>query len=102
MRLPVRPERGDARWCGDFIYVPTDGGRLCLATVNDIATRRGQAGRPPATRAPSRSSRRCGPPAAADAASGPVIFHSALGCRYTDREFATLEAELEIRLAEPL
>ncbi len=30
----------DARWCGDITYIPTDEGRLYLATFIDIASRR--------------------------------------------------------------
>ncbi|MGC4987495.1 IS3 family transposase [Streptomyces sp. DT193] len=34
------PHGLDTRWCGDITYVPTDEGRLYLATVIDIASRR--------------------------------------------------------------
>ncbi|MEW2219033.1 IS3 family transposase [Streptomyces sp. NPDC006990] len=34
------PAGSDTRWCGDITYIPADEGRLCLATVIDIATRR--------------------------------------------------------------
>ncbi|MFE9171665.1 DDE-type integrase/transposase/recombinase [Streptomyces kebangsaanensis] len=34
------PTATDARWCGDITYIPTDEGRLYLATVIDIASRR--------------------------------------------------------------
>ncbi|MFE5550089.1 DDE-type integrase/transposase/recombinase [Streptomyces sp. NPDC056534] len=34
------PQAIDTRWCGDITYIATDEGRLYLATVVDIASRR--------------------------------------------------------------
>jgi len=35
-----RAERVDQRWCGDLTEIPTDEGKLYLATVEDLASRR--------------------------------------------------------------
>ncbi|MEU7046745.1 DDE-type integrase/transposase/recombinase [Streptomyces varsoviensis] len=34
------PTAADTRWCGDITYIATEEGRLCLATVIGIASRR--------------------------------------------------------------
>ncbi|WP_123559959.1 IS3 family transposase [Kitasatospora cineracea] len=88
----------DARWCGDITYVPAGEGRLYLATVIDIASRRvvGWATADhlrteliaDALRAACRSRR----------PTGPVVFHSDRGCQYTSREFAGLARDFGIRL----
>jgi putative transposase len=40
MRREFRAERIDQRWCGDLTEIPTDEGKLYLATVEDLASRR--------------------------------------------------------------
>ncbi|MFC9399220.1 IS3 family transposase [Streptomyces sp. NPDC057027] len=92
------PAALDTRWCGNITYIATEEGRLHLATVIDIASRR-VVGWATAdhlrtelvaealtaafrTRRPAR----------------PVIFHSDRGSQYTNRELATLTAEFNVRL----
>ncbi|GAA2124146.1 hypothetical protein GCM10009759_75670 [Kitasatospora saccharophila] len=89
----------DARWCGDITYIPTEEGRLYLATVIDIASRRvvGWATadhlRTELVTEALRTAYRTRRP------NGPVIFHSDRGCQYTSREFAYLAGELGLRLS---
>ena len=40
MRRDFTAERTDQRWCGDLTEIPTDEGKLYLATVLDLASRR--------------------------------------------------------------
>ena len=40
VKRDFRAERIDQRWCGDLTEVPTDEGKLYLATVLDLASRR--------------------------------------------------------------
>ncbi|MYV67014.1 IS3 family transposase [Streptomyces sp. SID2131] len=89
----------DIRWCGDTTYIATDEGRLHLATVIDIASRRVVGW---ATADHLRTE------LVADALTtacrtrcptGPVIFHSDRGCQYTSRELATLATDFGIRLS---
>jgi transposase InsO family protein len=40
VRRDFRAEQVDQRWCGDLTEVPTDEGKLYLATVLDLASRR--------------------------------------------------------------
>jgi transposase InsO family protein len=89
----------DARWCGDITYIPTDEGWLYLATVIDIASRRVVGW---ATADHMRTD------LVADALTAacrqrhptrPVIFHSDRGSQYTSQQFASLAAELKVRLS---
>ncbi|MEU1693091.1 IS3 family transposase [Streptomyces hirsutus] len=93
------PTARDVRWCGDITCIPTEEGRLYLATVIDIASRRvvGWATADhlrtelvaDALRAACRTRR----------PDGPVIFHSDRGCQYTSREVADLADEFGVRLS---
>ncbi|MEU0940901.1 IS3 family transposase [Embleya sp. NPDC005971] len=87
------------RWCGDITYLPTDQGRLFLATVIDIATRKVVGW---ATADHLRTE------LVADALRDAVrrqrpdtgtIFHSDRGCQYTSHEFALIATEFGIRLS---
>lgn len=40
VKRAFRAERIDQRWCGDLTEIPTDEGKLYLATVEDLASRR--------------------------------------------------------------
>jgi transposase InsO family protein len=40
VRREFRAERIDQRWCGDLTEIPTDEGKLYLAIVEDLASRR--------------------------------------------------------------
>jgi transposase InsO family protein len=40
IKREFRAERIDQRWCGDLTEIPTDEGKLYLATVEDLASRR--------------------------------------------------------------
>ena len=40
VKREFRAERIDQRWCGDLTEIPTDEGKLYLATVEDLASRR--------------------------------------------------------------
>jgi putative transposase len=40
IKRDFRAERIDQRWCGDLTEIPTDEGKLYLATVEDLASRR--------------------------------------------------------------
>ena len=40
VRRDFNAERIDQRWCGDLTEIPTDEGKLYLATVKDLASRR--------------------------------------------------------------
>jgi putative transposase len=40
VKRDFRAERIDQRWCGDLTEIPTDEGKLYLATVEDLASRR--------------------------------------------------------------
>ncbi|MFK0194935.1 IS3 family transposase [Kitasatospora sp. NPDC090308] len=93
------PAALDTLWCGDITYIPTQEGRLHLATVIDIASRR-VVGRATADhlrtelvadalRAACRTRR----------PTGPVTFHPDRDCQYTSREFAFLAAEFRVRLS---
>jgi transposase InsO family protein len=93
------PEAVDTRWCGDIPYIATAEGRLCLATVIDIASRR-VVGRAPADHLRTelvadalRTACRTRRPA------GAVIFHSDRACPYASREFASLASEFDTRLS---
>ncbi|MFG1755705.1 IS3 family transposase [Streptosporangium sandarakinum] len=89
----------DTRWCGDITYLPTDEGRLYLATVIDIASRR-EVGWATADHlrtelvadALHAACRRRRP-------AQEVIFHSDRGCQYTSGAFADLAERLGVRLS---
>ncbi|MEU8511013.1 IS3 family transposase [Kitasatospora sp. NPDC048722] len=93
------PTALDARWCGDITYIPTGEGRLYLATVIDIASRRvvGWATADhlwtelvaDALRVACRSRR----------PDSPVIFHSDRGCQCTSHEFTEPAREFGVRLS---
>ncbi|BBC34007.1 Integrase catalytic region [Streptomyces graminofaciens] len=89
----------DARWCGDITYVWTEEGRLYLATVIDIASRRVVGW---ATADHLRTE------LVADALTAacrqrrptrPVIFDSDRGCQCTSQQVASLSRELGVRLS---
>ncbi|MDX2565497.1 IS3 family transposase, partial [Streptomyces sp. TX20-6-3] len=87
------------RWCGDITYIATAEGRLYLATVIDIASRR-VVGRATADHLRAELvagalTTACPPRRPA----GPVIFQSDRGCPYTSRELATLATDFDIRLS---
>ncbi|GAA2423957.1 hypothetical protein GCM10010388_09150 [Streptomyces mauvecolor] len=93
------PDKLDTRWCGDITYIPTEEGWLYLATVIDIASRR-VVGWSTADHLRTEL--------VADALTSacrqrrpirPVIFHSDRGCQYTSQQFASLAAELGVRLS---
>ncbi|MCT2544097.1 IS3 family transposase [Streptomyces atratus] len=89
----------DTRWCGDITYIPTEEGRLYLATVIDIASRRVVGW---ATADHLRTE------LVADALTAacrqrrpkrPVTFHSDRGCQYSSQQFALLAGEFSVRLS---
>ncbi|MFI8372186.1 IS3 family transposase, partial [Streptomyces sp. NPDC085466] len=92
-------EAVDTRWCGDITYIATDEGRLYLATVIDIASRRvvgwATAGHLRTELVADALRAACGTRRPA----GPVISHSDRGCQYTSHEFAILAPESDIRLS---
>jgi transposase InsO family protein len=91
--------RVDARWCGDITYIPTWEGWLYLATVIDIASRR-VVGFAMADHL--RTELVADALVNAVAARNPdpgVIFHSDRGCQYTSHDYATLAADLQVRLS---
>ncbi|MFJ4429168.1 IS3 family transposase [Streptomyces bobili] len=88
----------DARWYGDITYIATEEGRLHLATVIDIASRRVVGW---ATADHLRTDLVADALTAAcrqHRPTGPVIFHSDRGCQYTSRQFAALADQLGLRL----
>lgn len=92
------PAAADTHWCGDTTYIPTDEGRLYLATVIDITTRRVTGW---ATADHLRTELVADTLRAACAQRRPpsgAVFHSDRGCQYTSHEFAVYARELGIRL----
>ncbi|MER5935553.1 DDE-type integrase/transposase/recombinase [Streptomyces sp. NPDC002054] len=96
VRRDFRPDPAalDTRWCGDITYIATGEGRLHLATVIDIASRRV---------AGWATADHLGTSLAADTLKatchqrqpeGTVVFHSDHGSQYTSQVFATLKNEL--------
>ncbi|MEV5493619.1 DDE-type integrase/transposase/recombinase [Streptomyces bobili] len=88
----------DARGHGDITYIATEEGRLHLATVIDIASRRVVGW---ATADHLRTDLVADALTAAcrqHRPTGPVIFHSDRGCQYTSRQFAALADQLGVRL----
>ncbi|MFB9681984.1 IS3 family transposase [Streptosporangium vulgare] len=89
----------DTRWCGDITYVPTEEGRLYLATVIDIASRRvvgwATAGHLRTDLVAEALQQAC----ARRRPSGPVIFHSDRGCQYTSAAYAQLAMRPGVRLS---
>jgi putative transposase len=92
------PDGLNTRWCGDIVYVPTQEGRGCQATVIDIASRSmvgwSTADHPrtelvaDALRSTCRRRR----------PTGPLIFHSDRGCQYASQHFTTIARKLGIHL----
>ena len=82
-------EAVDKRWCGDLTEIPTDGGKLYLATVLDLASRRlpgfamGEHHDAPLARAAL-----CMAAAVRGGGVGGVVFHSDKGGEYTGNVFA--------------
>jgi transposase InsO family protein len=85
----------DQRWCGDLTEIPTDEGRLYLATVLDLASRRlpgfalGEHHDAPLARAAL-----CMAAAVRGGQVGGVVFHSDKGGEYTGNVFADACASL--------
>jgi putative transposase len=93
------PAAADRRWCGDITYIATEEGRLYLATVIDIASRRVVGW---ATAGHLRTELVSNPLRAACRSRRPaheVVFHSDRGCQYTSREFADAAREPGVRLS---
>ncbi len=89
----------DTRWCGDVTYIATWEGWAYLATVIDIASRRvvgwALADHMRTDLVADALRMACTqrhPPAG-------VIFHSDRGCQYTSRDYASLAADLGVRLS---
>ena len=88
-------EAVDKRWCGDLTEIPTDGGKLYLATVLDLASRRlpgfamGEHHDAPLARAAL-----CMAAAVRGGGVGGVVFHSDKGGEYTGNVFADACASL--------
>ncbi|MGW2326468.1 IS3 family transposase [Streptomyces sp. NPDC001700] len=87
----------DTPWCGDITYIPTEEGRLYLATIIDIASCRvvgwataGHLRTDLVADALKTTCRQRRP-------TRPVIFHSDRGCQYTSQQFASLAAEFGVR-----
>lgn len=82
-------EATDQRWCGDLTEIPTDEGKLYLATVLDLASRRlpgfamGEHHDAPLARAAL-----CTAAAVRGGQVSGVVFHSDKGGEYTGRVFA--------------
>jgi len=82
-------EAVDQRWCGDLTEIPTDEGKLYLATVMDLASRRlpgfalGERHDAPLARAAL-----CMAAAVRGGQVGGVVFHSDKGGEYTGDVFA--------------
>jgi transposase InsO family protein len=82
-------EAVDQRWCGDLTEIPTDEGKLYLATVLDLASRRlpgfaiGERHDAPLARAAL-----CTAAAVRGGQVGGVVFHSDKGGEYTGNVFA--------------
>jgi putative transposase len=82
-------EATDQRWCGDLTEIPTDEGKLYLATVLDLASRRlpgfalGDRHDAPLARAAL-----CMAAAVRGGQVGGVVFHSDKGGEYTGNVFA--------------
>jgi putative transposase len=82
-------EAVDQRWCGDLTEIPTDEGKLYLATVLDLASRRlpgfalGDRHDAPLARAAL-----CMAAAVRGGQVGGVVFHSDKGGEYTGNVFA--------------
>ena len=89
----------DRRWVGDITYINTWEGWCYLATVIDLASRRGvgwalddhmRTGLVADALTMACRHRR---------SAGGVIFHSDRGCQYTSGEFETLASELGVSLS---
>jgi transposase InsO family protein len=88
-------EATDQRWCGDLTEIPTDEGKLYLATVLDLASRR-LAGFAIGERhdAPLARAALCMAAAVRGGQVGGVVFHSDKGGEYTGNVFADACASL--------
>ncbi|MFD4144572.1 transposase [Streptomyces sp. NPDC058572] len=88
----------DTRWCGDITHIATDEGRLYLATVIDIASRRvvgwATADHLRAELVADARTAAC----RTRRPSGSAISHSDRGCQHTSRELATSARQFNIRL----
>ena len=88
-------EAVDQKWCGDLTEIPTDEGKLYLATVLDLASRRlpgfalGEHHDAPLARAAL-----CMAAAVRGGQVGGVVFHSDKGGEYTGNVFADACASL--------
>ena len=89
VRRDFTAEAVDQRWCGDLTEIPTDEGKLYLATVLDLASRRlpgfalGERHDAPLARAAL-----CMAAAVRGGQVGGVVFHSDKGGEYTGNVFA--------------
>lgn len=89
IRRDFNAEKPDQRWCGDLTEVPTDDGKLYLATVLDLASRRlpgfamGEHHDAPLARAAI-----CMAAAVRGGQVAGVVFHSDKGGEYTGNVFA--------------
>jgi putative transposase len=89
IRRDFTAEKPDQRWCGDLTEVPTDDGKLYLATVLDLASRRlpgfamGEHHDAPLARAAI-----CMAAAVRGGQVAGVVFHSDKGGEYTGNVFA--------------
>ena len=89
IKRDFRAEAIDQRWCGDLTEVPTDEGKLYLATVLDLASRRlpgfamGEHHDAPLARAAL-----CMAAAVRGGRVAGVVFHSDKGSEYTGDVFA--------------
>jgi transposase InsO family protein len=85
----------DQRWCGDLTEIPTDEGKLYLATVLDLASRRLPGFAIGAHHdAPLARAALCMAAAVRGGQVGGVVFHSDKGGEYTGNVFADACASL--------
>ncbi|KAB2347982.1 IS3 family transposase [Actinomadura rudentiformis] len=89
----------DRRWCGDITYLATQEGRLYLATVIDIASRKvvgwATADHLRTPLVPDALTQACRNRRPAPG----LIFHADHGCQYTSHAFAQITAAHGIRLS---
>jgi len=90
LRRDFTAERPDQKWCGDFKEIPTDEGPVCLASVEDLYSRR-MLGYAASERYPTAELAQAALNMAAAARGGDiegVIFHTDRGSQYTSRDFS--------------